>query len=123
MQKKYSNSDKKQFELAQKYSKAGDFKNSKMIMEELVSQNPDSSVFHAVLANAYWDMKKIELAISEFKKAVELSPQSETASLGLLHCLWGEGNEEEALEEMKRFVANSHSSEYEVILKSILEKS
>jgi hypothetical protein len=57
----------------------------------------------------------------DFKSAVVLSPKSEKASLGLFHCLWEQGKEDGAFEEMKRLIRTTKREEYQVIVDAILK--
>jgi len=90
-------------------------------MEELVELNPNYALFRAVLANAYQEFGKSDVAEQEFKKSVELDPTSEIISLGLFHCLWGQDKPVEALDEMKIFLSISDSEDYRSILNEINE--
>jgi Zn/Cd-binding protein ZinT len=51
--------------------------------------------------------------------AVKLAPTSELYSLGLFHIFWSEGRQEDAFNEMKRFMAISDSEEYREIVTEI----
>ena len=68
------------------------------------------------------ELRQPKNAIPYFKKATELSPQSEKASLGLFHSLWNLDRVNEALEEVKRFQTLSHSKDYDEIVAEIKEK-
>ncbi|HLM00977.1 MAG TPA: hypothetical protein VK400_07960, partial [Pyrinomonadaceae bacterium] len=53
-------------------------------------------------------------------QGLKLQPQSEYLSLMLFHSLWHMKKFDDALEEVKRFVAiNGYSKEYDLILKEI----
>jgi len=72
-----------------------------------------------MLGHIYWRMKDLEMAISSFRKATELAPRSERASVGLFHCLWEEGKQDEAIDEAKRFMTLSDSQDFREILEEI----
>jgi hypothetical protein len=55
----------------------------------------------------------------EFIERAGYPPESEKISLGLFHCLWGRGKQEEALEEMRRFLTSADSEEYRLILENL----
>lgn len=105
--------------LAQERSRNEDTEGVVVTMRELVKRRPDSGVFAAVLANALKTLAMTDEALSYFKRAVSLSPRSEKVSLGLFHCLWASGKQEEALEEMKRFLSLANSDEYVRILAAL----
>ena len=53
------------------------------------------------------------------KRAVELSPRSELASVGLFHSLWDLGKVNQAFAEMRRFLRLSDSPEYSKLLRDL----
>jgi predicted Zn-dependent protease len=89
------------------------------ILEQLRAENPQSASVHALLGHALWEQNQLNLAVPSFRKAVELSPQSETASLGLFHTLMELGDTRSAIAEMNRFMSIADSEEYKAIKKSI----
>lgn len=89
-------------------------------MRELVGRRPDSAVFAALLANALDCLGHVDEAEQYFKTAVSLAPHSEKFSLGLFHCLWDQGKQIEALDEMKRFISGGgESADYREILSEL----
>ena len=67
-------------------------------------------------------MRLLDEAICAFRRAVELALKLEAASLGLFHCLWELGRQEEAAEEIRRFMSVSDSEDYRKIIQEINEK-
>ena len=61
----------------------------------------------------------VEKAVAAFRRATELKPESETASLGLFHCLWEMGRKEEALDEIGRYLKIADCEDYRNILAEI----
>jgi two-component SAPR family response regulator len=51
-------------------------------------------------------------AIEQGRIAVQLEPASERVSLLLFRVLWSAGERDEALSEMRRYMAIGHSEEY-----------
>lgn len=119
---KLSKRDEEKFRLAQDLSRQGDLHGTLLMMKELVESNPDIGILRAGLANDYWDIGDIESAEREFKNAIALIPNSERASLGFFHCLWEQGKQDAALEELNRFMSLMDSDEYAEILKAIQQK-
>ncbi len=119
---KYSELEKEKFDEAKRLSKLGDLNGVVAVMNELVEGNKSSPVFRSVLANALWELGKLELAETEFRHAVRLAPESENISLGLFHCLWDQNKIDEAFAEMKRFTKISVSDSYREIVKEINSK-
>ncbi len=64
------------------------------------------------LAHIHFTMKKFNEALGFYKEAVELSPKSELASLGLFHTLWNLNRVWDAYGEAKRFLSLRDSEEY-----------
>jgi predicted Zn-dependent protease len=112
----------KRFERAIELRNSGDIDNALVILNELIRDDPEYHYSYIIIGDIYWDMKEIDKAINAFKKATILSPSSEKCSLCLFHVLWENEREEEALEEMKRFLKDYKSDEYNIILKEIVEK-
>lgn len=59
-------------------------------------------------------------AVQALRKAANLSPRSETASLGLFHSLWRTGKTDAAFSEMRRFVKLNDSPCYRQLLRDML---
>jgi Flp pilus assembly protein TadD len=116
---KYSDDEERLFSAAQELSRNGDTRGVAEKLRELVRLRPDSALFAAVLANALNQLGEVDEAEQLFKTAVSMAPNSERFSLGLFHCLWGQGKETEALEEMKRFICRADSEEYRLILSAL----
>lgn len=113
--------DRELFSLAQRQSRQGDTEAVVGTMRDLVKRRPKSGLFAAILANALRSLGQVDEAESYFKHAVEFSAKSEKISLGLFHCLWQQGKEDEAFEEMRRFVRATKrmSDEYQIILDAL----
>jgi predicted Zn-dependent protease len=112
----YSDEERNLFALAQERSRNGDTQKAAETLRELVSRRPNSAVFAATLANTLKSLGNVTEAEKYFRTAVSLAPRSEKFSLGLFHCLWRQGKQVEALEEMKRFMSLSDSQDYREIL-------
>ena len=85
----------------------------------LRSDFPDSAVFFTVLGDTYWEVGRYPEAIAAFRRATELAPQSELASLSLFHCLIDQGGTDAAFDEMRRFLFLRDSDEYRRLLREI----
>lgn len=107
------------FDNAVKLREEGDFASAKEMLLQLRQDDPQSPAILTVLADVCWDMKHLDEAIALFQQAAALSPNSETVSLGLFHCLWEADRTDDAFREMKRFLANNESDEYTQILADI----
>jgi tetratricopeptide (TPR) repeat protein len=98
---------------------SGELEVARFILERLAEYNPyDPSVF-GLLGIIFWNLKIMDQAEHNFRKTTQLSPHSETASLGLFHSLWEQDKLDKALEEMKRFIRLKPSEEYTLTLEEI----
>jgi predicted Zn-dependent protease len=90
--------------------------------KDLLVMNPASASVHAFLADTIWDQGQLTRAIASFRKAVELAPKSEMASLGPFHTLLESGDREGAMAEMDRFPSLSDSEEYRALAQQFVGK-
>lgn len=116
---KLNNNDRILFEVAQKNAQTGDITAAIQQLIDLIHKYPNNGLLHAVLANNYWDIGNLHDADYEFIQGIKLDPNNEQCSLGLFHFLWEQNKQVEALEEVKRFLSLSKSSEYDEIIKAI----
>ena len=82
------------------------------ILRALAKVKPESASVQGLLGDVYWRLGRLKQAVQSFKRATELVPKSELASLGLFHALWESGKMERAKAEMKRYMAVGKSREY-----------
>ena len=120
MPAKLTAADRMKFAKAKALSRRHDIPGVIKVMEELSVSYPDNAKIRAILANAYWDSADVSSSEREFRKAVELAPTLQIASLGLFHCLWDLNRRDEALAEMKRFMALADSEDYKAILEELI---
>ena len=89
------------------------------ILKELGDRYQDRPVIFVMIGFLLSEIEEYEQAISCSNRAVLLYPHSKRASLLLLHCLWDIGINEDALEEMKRFLKIENCEDYNIILEDI----
>src|SRR5437899_1823269 len=89
------------------------------ILRALAKVKPESASVQGLLGDVYWRLGRLKQAVQSFKRATELSPKSELASLGLFHTLWESGKTESAKAEMKRYIAVDNSEEYASMVPSL----
>src|SRR5437762_1663744 len=92
------------FDRAVKLHRARKSKEALEILECLAREYPKSAAVAGYLGGFYFQHDRFEQAAKWFSHATELSPKSETASLGLFHSLWNVGATSEAVTEMRRFL-------------------
>jgi len=105
-------------------NRSGDTKKAIKLLEHTVAINPCAPLFW-YLGHLYSKLGDSERAISKHRKATELAPNSERASLGLFHALWSADQRGAALDELKRFQTQNDwcCQDYVEILQGISEKS
>lgn len=112
----------KLFEEAVKLRESGSLYEAIKKLKAILSGNPkyDTAVL-GIMGNIYWELSELNKALKCYRKAVELNPKSEMASLGLFHTLWKLGKEDEGFDEMERFLSISNSKEYSLLLDELGE--
>jgi predicted Zn-dependent protease len=113
---------REQWALAQERSRLDDVPGTLKILRDLVAEIPGSAMLNATFANTLKAVNDIEPAIEHFQTAVKLAPTSELYSLGLFHIFWSQGRQDDAFNEMKRFMAVSDSEDYREIVTEINSK-
>jgi tetratricopeptide (TPR) repeat protein len=83
--------------------------------------NKNISAIYVMLAGVYSDLNEYESALINFKKAVELNPNSELASLGLYITLATLDRDEQAIHELISFLKNNPADLYKTTLEELLE--
>lgn len=78
----------------------------------LVAEFPKEGLAHGYLAWVLSCRGQYREAIEHGRVAVQLSPRSERVSLLYFRVLWGADQREQAMDEMRRFVALEDSEEY-----------
>jgi tetratricopeptide (TPR) repeat protein len=114
--------DQQQFEEALSLKSQQRYAEAQTFLEQLATRLPNSAALYAVLGDVYWEEGLLDKAVEAFHTATFLSPKSETASLGLFHCLWEKGERDAALLEAKRFLESTESEDYRTILLEVEEK-
>ncbi len=112
-----------------KFNEAIALKNSNKLEESLkifinlTHEYPEYFLSYVFIGLLYWDLKKLNEATGSFKKAIELNPNSQKASIGYFHLLWEQGKQDEAINELKRFLNNNEAKEHRKILEELENKS
>lgn len=75
---------------------------------------------YSVLGGIGRDLGQNEIALENFIKAAKLNPDSELASLGLYVTLTSIDKDQDAIEEMKRFLKNHQAKLYRDTLEELL---
>jgi tetratricopeptide (TPR) repeat protein len=112
------------FELAIELRDKGDLKDSVGVLSKILDNYPTYErvdVVHSILGGIYSDLKELKNALNNFKKAIELNPKSELASLGLYVTYANLDRDEEAISELLRFLRQFPAKHYKDTLEGLLE--
>jgi hypothetical protein len=108
---------------AVEFDENGDSAFATQILAAVVEEFPGLAMGHSYLGWVLSRGGRHREAIAHCRVGVELSPQSERASLLLFRVLWSAGERDLAFEEMKRFLAVGQSDEYSKMLAGWKETS
>jgi tetratricopeptide (TPR) repeat protein len=112
------------FELAIELRDKGELRDSVNIFNQILKDYPVDKKTHgvySVLAGVYADLGENDKALVNFKKATELNPKSELASLGLYVTLAKLDKDEEAIHELIRYLKSYPADMYKDTLEELLE--
>jgi predicted Zn-dependent protease len=113
------------FQEAIDLNRADKAKDAARLLEKLVLEFPSHAALWGYLGGIYRiDLKRPLKALRCFRRATELSPKSERASLGVFHTLWELNRQDQALEEIKRYqvLTDWSCQDYLEIMEEIKEK-
>ena len=108
-----------EFANAIKLRDAGKTDAARRILERLAAGPFATCAVFVVLGTLQWDQNLLPDAVQSFRRAVHIFPQSDLASLGLFHTLIESGFDDEAFDEMRRFLSIADSDEYRNLIKEI----
>ncbi len=114
----------KLFELGIELRDNGDLRDSVGVFSKILNDYPNDekiSGVYLVLGGVYSDLKEYEKALSNFKKATDLNPKSELASLGLYITYAKLDRDEEAIRELIRYLRQFPAKLYKDTLEELLE--
>lgn len=112
------------FELAIELRDKGDLRDSVGVFSKILNDYPNDekiSGVYLVLGGVYSDLKEHEKALINFKKATDLNPKSELASLGLYITYVKLDRDEEAIRELMRYLRQFPAKLYKDTLGELLE--
>ncbi|MGB5389727.1 MAG: tetratricopeptide repeat protein, partial [Thermoanaerobaculia bacterium] len=110
---------KRRFEQALRLKEGGRIDDAIRLLERLTREHSKLAPAFLLLAGIYRDQKRFAEAAECFRVVTRLAPDSEVGSLGVFYSLWQLGELEEALEEMRSFLASHESQEYERLLRQL----
>ncbi len=87
---------------------AGHHDQSRMVLLEILKDEPDNTAALMILGGSYFTTEKYTEAEMVFERLVLLAPTTGQVSIALFNTLWKLERYEEALEEIKRFMKNAN---------------
>jgi tetratricopeptide (TPR) repeat protein len=112
------------FKLATSLRNEGKLRESVEVLSKVLAEYPADRYnpgIHTVLGGVYSNLEEYENALINFRKATELNPKSELASLGLYVTLSDLDKDEEALHELFRYLKIHPADLYKDTLEELLE--
>ena len=112
------------FELGIELRNKGQLRDSVNVFSKILSDDPfDSKAYktHLVLGGVHADLGEHDKAITHLQKATELNPKSELSSLGLYVSLVKLDKDEEAIQELIRYLTFYPADLYKETLEELLE--
>ena len=112
------------FELGIELRNKGELRDSINVFSKILNGYPTDKRIHgiySVLAGVHADLGEHDKALINFKKATELNPKSELASLGLYVTLATLDRDEEAIHELIRYLKGNPADYYKDTLEELLE--
>ena len=112
------------FELGIELRDKGELRDSINVFSKILNDYPADKKTHgiySVLGGVYADLGENDNALRNFKKATELNSKSELASLGLYLTLVELDKDEEAIQELIRYLKSNPADLYKDTLVELLE--
>jgi tetratricopeptide (TPR) repeat protein len=82
--------------------RTGHVEEAKAAFHELISRYPDSAWTHYLMATAYEDQQKLDLAIDEYKQSLQKDPTIPNADFAIGYLYWRQQDNENARKWLKK---------------------
>ncbi len=92
---------------AKEFIEAQQHDEARMCLLEVLKEEPTNKPALIILGGSYYSMEKYSEAEMIFERLILLEPGIGQFSIGLFNTLWRMNRQEEALEEIKRFLSNA----------------
>lgn len=96
---------------ARTHIETGNRDEARLCLLEILKQDKDNQPALLMLGGEYFTSGKLNEAEMIFERLILNSPGKGQFSIALFNTLWKAGRKEEALEEIKRFMANANQEE------------
>jgi predicted Zn-dependent protease len=84
---------------------AGNDEDARMLLLELLKQAPDNQAALMMLGGSYFNADRLQEAEMVFERLILMAPGQGNFSIALFNTLWKQGRQDEAAEEIRRFMA------------------
>ena len=115
---------------ARELLRRGNNDDARMALLELLKQEPNNQAALLMLGGSYFSSQKYAEAEMVFERLVLMEPGRGECSVALFNTLWKQGRSEEALEEIRRFMAAADKvqerqtiEQYSTIIKNLADNS
>lgn len=109
-------SSEEKLQQAQEFIAANQHDEARMCLLDILKEDATNKPALIMLGGSYFSMEKFAEAEMVFERLILLEPGVGQFSIGLFNTLWRMDRQEEALEEIKRFLSNAdHELENETI--------
>ena len=92
---------------AKQFVDANQHDEARMCLLEVLKEEPSNKAALIILGGSYFSMEKYAEAEMVFERLILLEPGIGQFSIGLFNTLWRMKRQEEALEEIKRFLSHA----------------
>ena len=92
---------------AKQFVDANQHDEARMCLLEVLKEEPSNKAALIILGGSYFSMEKYAEAEMVFERLILLEPGIGQFSIGLFNTLWRLNRQEEALEEIKRFLSHA----------------
>jgi len=92
---------------AKQFVDANQHEEARMCLLEVLKEEPTNKAALIILGGSYFSMEKYAEAEMVFERLILLEPGIGQFSIGLFNTLWRLNRQEEALEEIKRFLSHA----------------
>jgi len=108
---------------------AGNAEEGRIVLLELLKDDPNNATALLMLGGAYFYEKKYAEAELVYERLILAEPGSGMLSIALFNSLWNQGRHEEAADEIRRFISVADKvqeretfEKYAEVLKTITEQ-
>lgn len=100
---------------------AGNTEQGRLVLLELLKDEPDNTTALLILGGVYFTEKKYTESEMVYERLILAEPGSGLLSTALFNSLWQQGRHEEAADEIRRFISAADKDQERVTLEKYAE--